>query len=184
MVDKGFVDELELMAWNLEPYPFNILTWLGGTKWAIGQTKKHLHLIFQMGSEPTDSHFSFKCAITSDTNYDILIGQQTLYLFGFGLDNWIEEGWIQLGWSSGDGRKEMVLVTLAHWMCLWQSELCLVVPQLWFIFLLEQPQWRNIFLWLGNRKWSWKYTSSMLVDSTSKGSIFALGTLKLLSWQC
>lgn len=44
------------------------------------------------------------------SNYDILIGQQTLYPFGVGLDNLIKEAWIQHGWSTGDGCKELIHV--------------------------------------------------------------------------
>ena len=51
--------------------------------------------------------------MTDVTNYNILVGEQALYPLGFGVDNWTEEAWIQLGWSAGDGRKELIPVAFA-----------------------------------------------------------------------
>ena len=51
--------------------------------------------------------------VTNATNYDILVGQQTLYLLGFVLDNWTEETCIRPGWSAGDGRRELIPVAFA-----------------------------------------------------------------------
>ena len=51
--------------------------------------------------------------MTNVTNHYILVGEQTLYPFSFGLDNWIEEAWIRLGWSAGDGRRELKFVAFA-----------------------------------------------------------------------
>jgi len=39
-----------------------------------------------------------------------LVGQQALYPLDFGLDNWIEEAWITLGWSTSDGQNEYILI--------------------------------------------------------------------------
>jgi hypothetical protein len=54
-----------------------------------------------------------KCVVTNTTKYDILVGQQTLYPLGFGLDNWTEEAWIRPGWSFGDGRKVFIHIAFA-----------------------------------------------------------------------
>ena len=56
---------------------------------------------------------SLQCAVTNATNYDIFVGQQTLYPLGFGLDNWTEEVWIRPGWSADDSRKELIPVVFA-----------------------------------------------------------------------
>ena len=66
-----------------------------------------------MASGPLFFHVSLQCAVTSATNYDILVGPQALYLLGFGVDNWTEEAWIRPGWSADDGRKELILVVFA-----------------------------------------------------------------------
>ena len=39
-----------------------------------------------------------------------MVGWQTLYPLGFGLNNWTEEAWIRPGWSASDGRKELIHV--------------------------------------------------------------------------
>ena len=54
-----------------------------------------------------------RCPVTNVTNYNILVSQQTLYLLGFDLDNWIEEAWIRPGWSAGDGCREFIHVAFA-----------------------------------------------------------------------
>ena len=74
----------------------------------IGYTRHPLQLVFRVGSGPLFSHVSLQCAVTGATNYDILVGQQALYPLGFGVDNWIEEAWIQPGWFAGDSRKELI----------------------------------------------------------------------------
>ena len=51
--------------------------------------------------------------MTDATNYDILVGQQTLYPLDFGLDNLTKKAWIQPGWSTGDGRTELIPVAFA-----------------------------------------------------------------------
>ena len=111
MIGKLLADVLGLTASDLKPCPFTILTSLGGTEWATGQTKEPIHLIFHVEAGPTYSHLFLKCMVTRATNYNILVGQQGLYPLGFGLDNWPEEAWIRLGWSSGDRRNEMIPVT-------------------------------------------------------------------------
>lgn len=46
------------------------------------------------------------CVVMVVTNYDILVGLQTLYPLGFGLDNWPDEAWIRPGWLAGKGKSE------------------------------------------------------------------------------
>jgi len=113
MIGKRLAQELGLSAADLEPCPFTIVTSVGGTERAIGYTRQPLQLIFCIGPGPLYSHLSLQCAVTSATNYDILVGQQALYPLGFGLDNWTEEAWIRPGWSTGDGRKEFIPVAFA-----------------------------------------------------------------------
>ena len=36
-----------------------------------------------------------------------------MYPLGFDLDHWTEEAWIRLGWSAGDGRRELIHVAFA-----------------------------------------------------------------------
>lgn len=113
MIGKRLAQELGLSAADLEPCPFTIVTSVGGTERATGYTRQPLQLIFCIGPRPLYSHLSLQCAVTSATNYDILVGQQALYPLGFGLDNWTEEAWIRPGWSAGDGRKEFIPVAFA-----------------------------------------------------------------------
>jgi hypothetical protein len=75
--------------------------------------------MFRVGARPT-YHIFFKCAVMSATNYNILVDQQALYPLWFGLDNWTEEAWIRLGWPSGDGREEMILVTFGTLAIPWR----------------------------------------------------------------
>jgi hypothetical protein len=49
--------------------------------------------------------------VTGATNYNILVDKQVLYSLGFEVDNWTEEAWIRPGWSTGDGRKELIPMT-------------------------------------------------------------------------
>ena len=113
MIGKRLAQDLGLTAADLEPCPFTIVTSVGGTERATGYTRQPLQLIFCIGPGPLYSHLSLQCAVTSATNYDILVGQQALYPLGFGLDNWTEEAWIRPGWSTGDGRKEFIPVAFA-----------------------------------------------------------------------
>ena len=113
MIGKWCAQDLDLTATNLEPCPFTIVTSVGGTERAIGYTRLPLQLIFCIGPGPLYSHLSLQCAITSATNYDILVGQEALYPLGFGLDKWTEEAWIRTGWSTGEGRKELIPVAFA-----------------------------------------------------------------------
>ena len=66
--------------------------------------------MFAVGPGPLFSHVSLQCVVTGATNYDILVGQQTLYPLGFAVDNWTEEAWIRPRWCAGDGRKELIPV--------------------------------------------------------------------------
>ena len=47
------------------------------------------------------------------TNYNILVGQQTLYPLGFGLQHWTKEAWIRPGWSVGDNHRAILHVAFA-----------------------------------------------------------------------
>lgn len=49
--------------------------------------------------------------MTTATNYDILVNQQVLYSFDFGLNNWTKEVWIKLRWSTSDRRKKFIPIT-------------------------------------------------------------------------
>ena len=113
MIGKQLAQDLGLLAADLEPCPFTIVTSVGGTETALGYTRHPLQLMFGVGSGPLFSHVSLQCAVTAATNYDILVGQQALYPLGFGVDNWTEEAWIRPGWSAGDGRKELIPVVFA-----------------------------------------------------------------------
>ena len=113
MIGKQLAQDLGLVAADLEPCPFTIVTSVGGTETALGYTRHPLQLMFGVGSGPLFTHVSLQCAVTGATNYDILVGQQALYPLGFGVDNWTEEAWIRPGWSAGDGRKELIPVVFA-----------------------------------------------------------------------
>lgn len=58
-------------------------------------TQKTYSFDMPSGDKPTFDHLSMKYAVMNATNDDILVGQQTLYLLGFGWDNWTEETWIR-----------------------------------------------------------------------------------------
>jgi len=79
----------------------------------MGYTRHPLQLMFGVKSGSMFSQVSLQCVVTGATNYDILVGQQALYPLGFGVDNWTEEAWIRPGWSTGDGRKELIPVVFA-----------------------------------------------------------------------
>ena len=89
------------------------MTSVGGTERATSYTNVPLRLIFNVGAGPTYTHLSMKCVDTNATNYDILVGQQVLYPFGFGSDNWTKEAWIRPGWFSGDDKKIFIPVAFA-----------------------------------------------------------------------
>ena len=108
--------------WNMSIYHLDLVR---GTKSSTGHMKEPLYLIFRVGWGPTYWHFFLKCAVTCVTNYDILVGQQTLYLLGFWLSNWTEEAWIWPRWSSKDGWKNELMLPwcIGHvpssWICVW-----------------------------------------------------------------
>jgi hypothetical protein len=87
MIGKQLAQDLGLVASDLEPCPFTIVTSVGGTETALGYTRHPLQLMFGVGSGPLFTHVSLQCAVTGATNYDILVGQQALYPLGFGVDN-------------------------------------------------------------------------------------------------
>ena len=74
---------------DLAPCPFTIVTSIGHIERASGYTRKPLAFSFQVKFGDSPAHLLLMCAVTEVTNYDILVGQQTLYSFGFGLDNWL-----------------------------------------------------------------------------------------------
>ena len=82
MIGKRLVYELGLSATELEPCPFTIVTSVGGTERGTRYTRQPLQLIFCPKSGPLYSHLSLQCALTSATDYDILVGQQVLYTLG------------------------------------------------------------------------------------------------------
>ena len=51
--------------------------------------------------------------MTDATKYDILVGEQALYPFGFGLENWTEEASIRPGWPTRDDHMEPISVAIA-----------------------------------------------------------------------
>ena len=58
---------------------------------ATGYTRKPLQLSFRVKPGDPLAPLLLRCAMTDATNYDILVGQQTIYLLGFGLDNWTKK---------------------------------------------------------------------------------------------
>ena len=113
MIGRRLAQDLGLSAADLKPCPFTIVTSVGGTERATGSTRQPLQLIFCIRAASLYSHLSLQCAVTSATNYDILVGQQALYPLGFGLDNWTKEAWIRPGWSSRDRKKEFIPMAFA-----------------------------------------------------------------------
>lgn len=105
MLERSHAESLGLNAKDLDPCPFTIATSLGGTEHPMGLTKAPLQLQFNIGTNAY-THISLRCVVTNATNYDILLGQQTLYPIGFGHDSWMEEAWFRPRWSQRDGRKE------------------------------------------------------------------------------
>lgn len=91
MIRKQLIHHLGSTNVNWEPCLFTIVTSLGGIEHAIGYTKESLWLIFCVGAGTLYAHLLLKCAVTSGTNYDILVGQQAIYPLDFGLDNLTKE---------------------------------------------------------------------------------------------
>ena len=110
MIGKKLAHELRLTADDLAPYPFTIVTSIGHVERATGYTWEPLELSFRVKPRDPSIHLFLKCEVTNATNYNILIDHQAFYPFDFGLDNGIEEAWIQPGWSAGDGRRELIPV--------------------------------------------------------------------------
>ena len=79
---------MRLTADNLALCPFTIITSIGHVERTISYTQEPLHLSFRVKPEDPSAPFFLRCAVTNVTNYDILVGQKTLYPHGFGLDNW------------------------------------------------------------------------------------------------
>ena len=100
MLDQRLVNELGLVAHNLDLCPFMIATSLGGTEQPTGLTKESLRLQFKVGAIAF-MYVAVRCIVTNETTYDIFLGQHALYPIGFGLDSWTEEEWFRLGWSLG-----------------------------------------------------------------------------------
>lgn len=86
MISKRLAYKLGLNTTNLKPCLFTIVTLVGGREYAINYTRQPLHLIFCIGPRYLYLHLSLQYGVTSATNYDILVGQQALYSFGFNLD--------------------------------------------------------------------------------------------------
>ena len=110
MIGKRLAQKLWLMADDLVVCPFTIVTSIGHVERATSYIQEPLQLNFHVKLGYPPVHFFLRCAVTDAINYDILVGQQTLYPLGFGLDNWTEEVWIRPGWSVGDGRRELINV--------------------------------------------------------------------------
>ena len=110
MIGKKLAHELRLTADDLAPCPFTIVTSIGHVERATGYTREPLQLSFRVKHGDSSAPLLLRCEVTDATNYDILVGQQTLYTLGFGLDNRTKEAWIRPGWSAGDGRKELIPV--------------------------------------------------------------------------
>ena len=113
MIGKRLAQELGWSAEDLAPYSFIIVTSIGHVEQATDYIRELLQLSFRVKLGDPPSPLLLRCAVTDANNYDILIGQQTLYPLGIGLDNWTEEAWIRPGWSVGDGRREFIPVAFA-----------------------------------------------------------------------
>ena len=87
IIDKKFAQELRLMADDLVPCSFIIVTSVGHVERATCYTREPLQFSFQVKLGDPPASLLFRCVVTNATNYDILVGQQALYPFGFGLDN-------------------------------------------------------------------------------------------------
>ena len=72
---------------DLVPCSFTIVTLIGHMQRATSYTREPLQLSFRMKPRDAPVLLLLRCTVTDATNYDILIGQETLYPFDFGLDN-------------------------------------------------------------------------------------------------
>jgi hypothetical protein len=113
MIVKKITKELRLIADDLAPCPFTIVKSNGHVERATGYTPEPLQLSFRVKPGDPPALLLLRCVVMDATNYDILVGQQTLYPLGFSLDNWIEEAWIRPCWSAGYGRNEFISVAFA-----------------------------------------------------------------------
>ena len=103
IISKKLAHNFWVMADDLAPCPFTIVTSIGHVEQANGYTQEPLQLNFRVKPRDPSAPLLLRCAVTEATNYDILVGQEALYLLSFGLDNWTEEACIQLGWSVENG---------------------------------------------------------------------------------
>lgn len=87
MIGKKLGQEVALTVDNYAPCQFTIVTFTGHVKWTIGYTREPLQLCFQVKPRDPLAYLIIRCAVTDAINYDILVDQQALYIFGFGLDN-------------------------------------------------------------------------------------------------
>ena len=113
ILGKKLVQELRLTTNDLAHCPFTIVTSIGNVERATGYTWEPLQLSFQVKPGDSPAPFLLRCSVTDATNYDILISQQTLYPFSFGMENWTEEAWIRPRWLAGDGRRDLIPVAFA-----------------------------------------------------------------------
>ena len=87
MINKRLGHQLGLAAENLAPCPFTIVTSIGHVEQATGYTREPLQLSFRVKPGYPPAPLLLSCTVTDATNYDIFVGQQSLYRLGFGLDN-------------------------------------------------------------------------------------------------
>ena len=87
MIGKGLAHELGLVAEDLAPCPYTIVTSIGHVERATGYTREPLQHSFRVKSGNSPAPLLLRCTVTDATNYDISVGQQTLYPLGFDLDN-------------------------------------------------------------------------------------------------
>jgi hypothetical protein len=87
MIGNKLAHDLQLTADNLALCSFTIVIFIGHVERATGYTQEPLQLSFRVKPGDPPAPFLLRCAVTDATNYDILVCQQTLYLFDFVLDN-------------------------------------------------------------------------------------------------
>ena len=84
LIGKNLSQKLRLTADDLAPCPFTIVTSVGHKERATCYTREPLQLSFRVKPGDPPAPLLLRCAVTNETNYDILVGQQTLYLFRTG----------------------------------------------------------------------------------------------------
>jgi len=94
-----FAEKMGMLDSKLQKSMWQIRTARGNVKEVLGES---LDFITLKCNEGTDQELCLqvRCLVTNATNYDLLIGQETLFPPGFTIDNWLEHAYYRVDWET------------------------------------------------------------------------------------